>query len=269
MASMKARATLPTLAALLVSAYFAIAAPGDSKTSGVKTVDFDRDIRPILSDTCFACHGPDEKQRMAKLRFDTKEGAFAKPDVIVPGDSGKSRLVQRITAADESFRMPPPFSGRTLTDKQITLLRRWIDEGAKWETHWAYLQPRRPELPQVSNTAWPRNAIDNFIPARLDREGLKPSPEAEEVDAFLADTSPDAYEKHVDRLLNSPHYGERMAMQWLDLARYADTHGYHIDSHRDMWPWRNWVIEAFNNNMPFDRFTIEQLAGDLLPHPTP
>ena len=223
----KARPLTISAAAIFAAAlYLALAARGDSRSSGVKTVDFDRDIRPILSDTCFACHGPDEKQRMAKLRFDTKEGAFAKPDVIVPGDSAKSRLVQRITAADESFRMPPPFSGRTLTDKQITLLRRWIDEGAKWETHWAYLQPRRPELPQVSNTAWPRNAIDNFILARLDREGLKPSHEAdkvtllrrlsydltglpptpEEVDAFLADTSPDAYEKQVDRLLNSPHY---------------------------------------------------------------
>ena len=285
----KARPLTISAAAIFAAAlYLALAARGDSRSSGVKTVDFDRDIRPILSDTCFACHGPDEKQRMAKLRFDTKEGAFAKPDVIVPGDSAKSRLVQRITAADESFRMPPPFSGRTLTDKQITLLRRWIDEGAKWETHWAYLQPRRPELPQVSNTAWPRNAIDNFILARLDREGLKPSPEAdkvtllrrlsydltglpptpEEVDAFLADTSPDAYEKQVDRLLNSPHYGERMAMQWLDLARYADTHGYHIDSHREMWRWRDWVINAFNRNMPFDQFTIEQLAGDLLPNAT-
>ena len=285
----KARPLTISAAAIFAAAlYLALAARGDSRSSGVKTVDFDRDIRPILSDTCFACHGPDEKQRMAKLRFDTKEGAFAKPDVIVPGDSAKSRLVQRITAADESFRMPPPFSGRTLTDKQITLLRRWIDEGAKWETHWAYLQPRRPELPQVSNTAWPRNAIDNFILARLDREGLKPSPEAdkvtllrrlsydltglpptpEEVDAFLADTSPDAYEKQVDRLLNSPHYGERMAMQWLDLARYADTHGYHIDSHREMWRWRDWVINAFNRNMPFDQFTTEQLAGDLLPNAT-
>src|SRR5881396_4347736 len=145
---MKVRAILTLLAATPVAAYLAIAAPGDSKNSALKPVDFNRDIRPILSDTCFACHGPDEKQRMAKLRFDTKEGAFAKPDVIVPGDSGKSRLVQRITAADESFRMPPPFSGRTLTDKQITLLRRWIDEGAKWETHWAYVPPRRPELPQ-------------------------------------------------------------------------------------------------------------------------
>ena len=285
----KARPLTISAAAIFAAAlYLALAARGDSRSSGVKTVDFDRDIRPILSDTCFACHGPDEKQRMAKLRFDTKEGAFAKPDVIVPGDSAKSRLVQRITAADESFRMPPPFSGRTLTDKQITLLRRWIDEGAKWETHWAYLQPRRPELPQVSNTAWPRNAIDNFILARLDREGLKPSPEAdkvtllrrlsydltglpptpEEVDSFLADTSPDAYEKQVDRLLNSPHYGERMAMQWLDLARYADTHGYHIDSHREMWRWRDWVINAFNRNMPFDQFTTEQLAGDLLPNAT-
>jgi hypothetical protein len=251
-------------------------------------VDFDRDIRPILSDNCFACHGPDEKQRMAGLRLDIKEGMFADRSghpVISRGNAATSRLYQRISVKEKQQRMPPPRSERTLTDAQIDLIRKWIDQGAKWEMHWAYAPPKRPDPPLVKNASWPRNPIDNFILARLEREGLRPSPEADratllrrvsldltglppasaEVDAFVADHSPDAYEKVVDRLLHSPHYGERMAMQWLDLARYADTHGYHIDSHREMWHWRDWTIDAFNRNMPFDQFTIEQLAGDLLP----
>ena len=251
-------------------------------------VDFNRDISPILSDTCFACHGPDDRQRKAGLRFDTKEGAFAKAGVIIPGDSSNSRLIKRITATQPEMRMPPPGSERSLTANQIELLRRWIDEGAKWETHWAYLPAKRYEPPRVANTAWPRNPIDNFILERLEREGLRPSPQADkatllrrvsldltglpptpaDIDSFLKDTAPDAYDKQVDRLLSSTHYGERMAMQWLDLARYADTHGYHIDSHRDMWRWRDWVINAFNRNLSFDQFTIEQLAGDLLPNAT-
>lgn len=259
----------------------------DQKNQSV-SVDFNRDIRPILSDTCFACHGPDASQRKAGLRFDNKEGTFAKTGVVVPGDSLNSRLVKRITASEPELRMPPAGSGRALTAKQIELLRRWIDEGAKWETHWAYVPPKRPEPPEVADTNWPRNAIDRFILARLGREGLKPSPPADkisllrrasldltglpptpaEIDSFVKDTSADAYEKRVDRLLSSKHYGERMAMEWLDLARYADTHGYHIDSHRDMWRWRDWVINAFNRNMRFDQFTIEQLAGDLLPGAT-
>ena len=184
--------------------------------------------------------------------------------------------------------MPPPDSGHALTPRQIELLRRWIDEGAKWDTHWAYTAPARRDPPAVNHAQWARNPIDQFILARLEREGLTPSPEADkttllrrvtydltglpptpaEVDAFLADRSPDAYEKRVDALLQSPRYGERMAVPWLDAARYADTHGYHIDSLRDMWPWRDWVIDAFNRNLPFDQFTIEQLAGDLLPNAT-
>jgi len=256
-----------------------------------KPVDFDREIRPILSDTCFTCHGPDEQTQQAGLRLDTKDGAFADRggyQVIIPGKSGESRLFQRISASDQALRMPPPTAQRQLTEKQSELIRRWIDEGARWETHWAYVPPKPPSLPTVKDTAWPRNPIDAFILARLEREGLKPSAQADkttllrrvsfdltglppataEIDAFLADTSTDAYEKQVDRLLSSPRYGERMAMQWLDLARYADTHGYHIDSHRDMWHWREWVINAFNRNLPFDQFTIEQLAGDLLPGAT-
>ncbi|MSO24241.1 MAG: DUF1549 domain-containing protein, partial [Acidobacteria bacterium] len=257
-----------------------------------KPVDFNRDIRSILSDTCFACHGPDEQTQQAGLRLDTKEGTFADRggyQVIVPGKAAESRLFQRVSAKEESLRMPPATAERKLTQQQIDLLQRWIDEGARWETHWAYSPPKRSALPSVKSPTWAKNAIDAFILSRLEREGLKPSPEADkttllrrlsfdltglppttaELDAFLSNTSPAAYEKQVDRLLRSSRYGERMAMQWLDLSRYADTHGYHIDSHRDMWHWRDWVIDAFNRNLPFDQFTTQQLAGDLLPNATP
>ncbi len=252
------------------------------------SVDFNREIRPILSDNCFACHGPDEQQRKGKLRLDTKDGAFAKTGVIVAGNSAESRLIKRITSKDPNAVMPPVGSGHKLTDKQIEQLKYWIDQGAEWNEHWAFIAPKRPDLPAVTYKAWVKNPIDAFILARLEKEGLKPSPEADratlirrvsldliglpptpaEVDAFVADKSPDAYEKVVDRLLASPRYGEKMALHWLDLARYADTHGYHIDSHRDMWPWRDWVIKSFNENKRFDQFTIEQLAGDLLPNAT-
>ena len=254
-------------------------------------IDFNRDIRPILSDKCFACHGPDEAQRQAGLRLDSREGAFADRGgymVIIPGDSAASRLYHRISHQQEAVRMPPPHAERKLTRDEIDLIRLWIEQGAPWETHWAYRHPEGPEAPAIENSSWPRNAIDNFVLARLEAESLEPSLEAdkvtllrratfdltglpptpEQVDSFLDDDSPDAYEDRVDNLLQSKHYGERMAMEWLDLARYADTHGYHIDSHRDMWHWRDWVIEAFNRNMPYDRFTIEQLAGDLLPNPS-
>jgi mono/diheme cytochrome c family protein len=256
--------------------------------AAAQPVSFNREILPILSNNCFACHGPDEKKRETKFHFDTQEGAFAKKGVIERGNAAESLLVEKITEPDPKERMPPPDSGHSLTDKQIALLKRWIDEGAKWDTHWAYVPPARPELPAVKQTQWVRNPIDRFILARLEREGMTPSPEADkttllrrlsydltglpptpaEVDAFLADRSPDAYEKRVEALLESPRYGERLAMPWLDAARYADTHGYHIDSLRGMWRWRDWVIGAFNRNLPFDQFTIEQLAGDLLPNAT-
>ncbi|HJT79443.1 MAG TPA: DUF1549 domain-containing protein, partial [Gemmataceae bacterium] len=246
---------------------------------------FGRDVLPILSQNCFRCHGPDEKARKAKLRLDTHEGALK---VIVPGKSGASELVRRINAAPHDGHMPPPRSNLTLTQQQKDLLRRWVDQGAPWGKHWAYETPQRPDLPAVRDARWPRNAIDRFILARLEQEGLHPTPEAdkatllrrvtldltglpptpEEIDAFLADSSPNAYEKVVDRLLASPRYGERMAAAWLDGARYADTNGYQNDFARTMWPWRDWVIGAYNANMPFDRFTVEQIAGDLLPHPT-
>ncbi len=276
-----------TLGIVLFIAGVVPALPADSNSA----IDFSREIRPILSDNCFQCHGPDEKHRLANLRLDIREGAFAQRrngSIIVPGDSAKSLLFQRINHADKARRMPPAMAERTLSDKQIDLIRRWIDSGAQWQTHWAFTPPQRLEAPAVSNAKWVRNPIDAFVLARLDHEGLKPSPEADrrtllrrlsfdvtglppskaEIDAFVNDKSADAYEKQVDRLLASKRYGERMAMQWLDVARYADSHGYHIDSHRDMYPWRDWLIRSFNSNLPFDRFTVMQIAGDLLPNAT-
>ena len=262
------------------------ASAGAQEKPAARQVSFNLDVRPILAENCFACHGPDEGTRKTRFHFDTREGAFAKAGIIVPGQAEKSELIRRITQTDPDEQMPPPDSGYKLTNAQVQLLRRWIEEGANWDSHWAFVAPKRPEPPAVDRAEWARNPIDQFILARLEREGLKPSPEADkvtllrrltydltglpptpaDVDAFVADKSPDAYEKRVDALLHSPHYGERMAIPWLDTARYGDTHGYHIDSHRDMWHWRDWVIDAFNRNMPFDRFTIEQLAGDLLPN---
>jgi mono/diheme cytochrome c family protein len=252
-------------------------------------VNFSRDVLPILSDNCFACHGPDQSNRKADLRLDTKEGSLRTENpIIMPGHSADSDLMMRITSTDPAEVMPPPKSNRKLKPEQIETLKRWIDEGAAWGKHWAYEAPRRPEHPAVKGAAWPKNPIDRFILHRLEREGLQPAPEASretlirrvtfdltglpptlaEVDAFLKDGSDQAYANLVDRLLNSPHYGERMAWEWLDAARYADTNGYQGDPTRSMWYWRDWVIDALNSNMPFDRFTVEQLAGDLLPDPT-
>jgi hypothetical protein len=261
-------------------------------TAEESKISYGRDIRPILADNCFACHGPDAKQRKAKLRLDTRAGALAESrsgeHAIVPGKPDESALVERISAEEPSLRMPPKKSGKHLTPAQIDLLRRWVAEGATYTLHWAFVPPMRQALPKVKNTAWPKNSVDHFILARLEREGLQPSPEADrttlirrvtldltglpptpvEVDAFLADTSPNAYEKLVDRLLRSPRYGEHMARYWLDAARYGDTHGLHLDNYREMWPYRDWVIKAFNDNKPYDRFLLEQLAGDLLPNAT-
>jgi len=264
---------------------------GPPPEAPAKPVDFDRDIRPILADNCFACHGPDGKQRMANLRLDQKDSLFADRGgyrIVTPGKPAESKIYQKVSSTDPAVRMPPFYSERKLSPAQIELIKRWIDEGAKYEQHWSFVPPQRPPVPPVKDSNWPRNPIDNFVLARLEREGLKPSPEADratllrrvtfdltglpptpaELDSFLADKSPDAYEKRVDQLLKSAHYGEKMAMEWLDLARYSDTHGYHIDSLRQMWRWRDWVIDAYNRNMPYDEFTIEQLAGDLLPNAT-
>ncbi len=259
---------------------------------GAATVEFSRDIRPILSDKCFTCHGPDETKRQAKLRLDVEADAKAvrgKKTVVLPGKPEESEIVKRITSDNAAIRMPPAYAGgKKLTDREVGLMREWIAQGAKWQSHWAFVTPVRPAIPVVKNRAWIRNEIDAFVLARLEREGLKPSAQADaarllrrlsldltglpptpaEVDAFLADRSPAAYEKVVDRLLNSHGYGEHMAVPWLDAARYADTHGYQVDPNKEMWAWRDWVINAFNKNKPFDEFTVEQLAGDLLPNAT-
>lgn len=262
-----------------------------AQSAAADRIDFNRDVRPILSKECFTCHGPDASKRQANLRLDQRENAFAERDgksAFVPAQPSKSEVYRRITSTDPDQRMPPIDSGRTLTKAQIELIRRWIEQGAQWQGHWSFIAPRRSPIPQVKDASWPRNAIDYFILSRLENTALEPSPQADkrtlvrrvaldltglpptpqEVAEFLGDERPDAYEKVVDRLLASPRYGERMALNWLDAARYADTHGYHEDYHRDMWPWRDWVINAFNSNMAFDQFTIEQLAGDLLPGAT-
>jgi hypothetical protein len=255
------------------------------------TVEFNRDIRPILADNCYTCHGPARSTRKANLRLDTQAGAFADRggyQPLVPGQPDKSEVWRRLTSAERDKRMPPIKTGKQLSVRQLELFRRWIVQGARWQKHWSLVPPQRPPLPHVKHTAWLRNPIDAFILARLEQEGLSPSPEAAkttllrratldltglpptpaEVDAFLADRSADAYEKAVDRLLASPRYGEHLAAPWLDAARYADTNGYQNDGERIMWRWRDWVIEALNANMPFDRFTIEQVAGDMLPGAT-
>ncbi len=256
-----------------------------------QAIDFNREIRPILSENCFSCHGPDEEARKAKLRLDTREGATAvKDDVaaVVPGKPGVSELLIRVASDDPEEVMPPPKTHKRVTPAQRALLRQWIEAGAPWGAHWAYVAPQVGALPDVKKAGWVRNEIDRFVLARLEREGLAPAPEAErstllrrvsfdltglppapeELQSFLGDSAPDAYERAVDRLLVSPHFGERMAIDWLDAARYADTNGYFRDNARQIWPWRDWVIGAFNRNLPYDRFTVEQLAGDLLPEPS-
>jgi hypothetical protein len=258
---------------------------------GTGEIQFNRDIRPILSENCFQCHGPDARERQAELRLDQRESAVAKRDqgaALVPGDAASSQALVRILSTDPDAKMPPEKSGKKLTTDQTALLNRWIEQGAAYEAHWSLVPPRRAALPEIKDKAWPRNSIDRFVLARLEREGLRPAPEAKretwlrrvsldltglpptvkELADFLADQTPQAHEKVVDRLLASPHYGERMAMHWLDLARYADTNGYNNDEERTQWPWRDWVIDAFNRNLPYDQFVTEQLAGDLLPNPT-
>ena len=267
-------------------------ASGQAGPKDAGKVDFTRDIRPILANNCLLCHGPDAKARKADLRLDSRDSAMADLGegvrAIVPGQPAKSALYQRITAADPEDVMPPAKTGKKLTKVQVDLLKRWIEEGAPYAKHWSFARPERPAPPAVKDAKWARNDVDRFILARLEREGLKPSPEAdrhalarrlsldltglppaiEDVDRFVNDKAPDAYETCVDRLLASPAYGERWGRVWLDLARYADSQGYTEDRPRVIWAFRDWVIRALNENMPFDRFTIEQLAGDLLPNAT-
>ncbi|SIO26182.1 Concanavalin A-like lectin/glucanases superfamily protein [Singulisphaera sp. GP187] len=253
------------------------------------SVDFSRDVLPILSDKCFRCHGPDPGTRKADLRLDRAEDALRKKDpVIVPGQSEASELIVRIKSDDAEETMPPPKSNLSLNAREVAILERWVEQGAEWGKHWAFVAPRRQAVPQTKHHDQARNGIDLHVLARLEQENVTPAPEATrealirrvtldltglpptptEIDAFLADPAPDAYERVVDRLLNSPRYGERMATHWLDLARYADTHGYQSDRYRAMWPWRDWVVRAFNGNQPFDAFLTWQLAGDLLPQAT-
>ncbi len=267
-------------------------APRASAAAASSPIQFNRDIRPILAENCFTCHGPDKNKRKAGLRLDLPDDATRKLDsgerAVVPGDVTKSHLLKVVATENDDDRMPPQKTGKRLTAQQVSLLRDWIAQGAVFQPHWAYVPPERPALPAVRNRSWPRNEIDHFILARLEKEGLKPSAETDkatlirrvtldltglpptvaEVDAFLADKSAGAYEKVVDRLLASPSFGEKLAIQWLDLARYADSDGYHADTARSMWQYRDYVIRSFNANKPFDQFTIEQLAGDLLPNPT-
>ena len=257
--------------------------------SGEKTIDFNRDIRPILSENCYQCHGPDKNKRKADLRLDTRAGLFDEIDdahPVVPGKPGESDLFSRITTPDADDHMPPAKSNKSLTPAQVAKVKTWIEEGADYQGHWAYLKPARAVDPAVELPT--RNYIDQFILARLKEQKLKPATEADkitlcrrvyfdllglppsqkQVDAFVHDARPEAYEAMVDELLASPHFGERMATFWLDQVRYADTIGYHSDNTMNVTPYRDWVIAAFNQNMPFDQFTIDQLAGDLLPGST-
>lgn len=277
---------------LCLAAALCVSATSFAAESGTRKIDFSRDIRPILSDRCFRCHGPDEGERKADLRLDQRESATtALPSgatAIVPGDRSASELVRRIVSEDEAERMPPAEMKKPLTEVEKEKLAQWISEGAEYRQHWSFIAPQRPLPPPDPFSNWVRNPIDHFVADRMHREGLQPTTEAwretlirrlsldltglpptlAEVDAFLADQSEHAYEHLVDRLLASPHYGERLALDWLDASRFADTNGYHLDNGRDMTRWRAWVIGAYNDNLPFNDFTVQQIAGDLLPFAT-
>jgi hypothetical protein len=276
------------LTAALAGVSLGYAEPAKSVSKGI---DFQREIRPILSENCFQCHGPDSTTRMAGLRLDQKDAAFQvrkNGAAITAGNPETSLLYQRIVSTSAARRMPPAMSHRTVTPQQVAILKKWIEQGAPWQEHWAFKAPAKSALPPVRNTVWARSPIDRFILSKLEAAALIPAPAAgrrtlirrvaldltglpptpAELERYLSDTRPDAYERMVDRLLASPHYGEHRARYWLDAARYGDTHGIHVDNYREIWPYRDWVIEAFNRNLSFDRFSIEQLAGDLLPDPT-
>ncbi len=270
-------------------------APDDEILSQLpETIDYNLHVKPILSDRCYRCHGPDKNARKADLRLDTKDGLFNEARTIgnhqpiQPGKPNKSELISRITSDDPDYKMPPAESKLSLDETEIAILTKWIEQGAPWKPHWSFIPPERPDLPKVQQSEWPKNSIDYFILAKLEKEGLRPNspadkdillrrvsldltglpPSVAKIDSFLADNAPDAYEKIVDQLLASTQYGENMTVDWLDLARYADTHGYQSDFYRPHWPWRDWVIEAFNKNMRYDDFVSWQLAGDLLPNAT-
>ena len=280
------------VAAAGVASVLALVHAPSATLAAQEHVDFQRDVRPILSDNCFLCHGPDQSTRKATLRLDLQQDALTarrNGTPVVAGKPDQSLLYQKIVDADPARRMPPLSTHKTLSDAQKLTIKRWIEQGAQWKQHWAFVAPVRAALPAVKDRTWSRNAIDRFVLTKIESSGLAPNPEADrralmrrvsldltglppkpdEVDAFVADTSHDAYEKVVTKLLASPHYGEHRARYWLDAARYGDTNGLHYDNYRGgIWPYRDWVVKAFNSNLPFDRFAIEQLAGDLLPNPT-
>src|SRR5579862_2817177 len=260
---------------------------GQNSGKAMEGVDFDRDVMPILSQHCYKCHGPDAAQAAGGLRLDSF--ARATKSVIVPGHPEKSYLIERVSSADADTRMPPKDSGvKPLTDAQIQIVREWIKSGARYEKHWSFVPPTMPKLPSVIDLKWCKNPIDRFVLAKLERAGLKPEPEADkdtlalraaqtltglppnpaELEAFRRDTKPGAYERLVDRLLAKPEYGEHEARYWLDAVRYGDTHGLQLDNERGVYPYRDWVVRAFNEDLPYDRFAAWQLAGDLLPNPT-
>lgn len=293
MRSLLLRSGLPLIIAGIICISLFAEENGKAKTATTKSnIDFSRDIRPILSNNCFFCHGPDESHREGDLRLDTKAGAFHSVDgkaALVPGNLKESALIQRILATDVDERMPPADSGKTLKPEEIELLKQWVEQGATWQDHWAYVKPGRSPLPTVKQKKWPRNEIDYFVLSRLEKAGISPAQEVDrqtlirrlyldllglppsiaEVDAFVNSKDPKAYEKLVDQLLASPQYAERMTLKWLDLARYADTNGFSIDGGRHMWLWRDWVIDSFHKNKPFDQFITEQIAGDLIPEASP
>ncbi|HET6424092.1 MAG TPA: DUF1549 domain-containing protein, partial [Planctomycetaceae bacterium] len=277
------------LSAVMVCGWATMAVAADAPIPD--KIEYNRDVRPILSDNCFFCHGPDKNKREADLRLDdgsgfTGNGSHAA--VVTPKSPENSDLWKRIATTDASEKMPPADSGKKLTDRDLAVLKKWIEQGAEYQGHWAFIPPQRPAVPSVPTGPTVLNDVDRFIAVRLQSAGLKPNaaadrvtlirrlsfdltglpPKPEEVDAFVADARPDAVEKLVERLLHSPHYGERMAVYWLDLVRFADSAGYHSDNPRDIAPYRDYVIQSFQQNLPFNQFTVEQLAGDLLPNPT-
>ncbi len=294
------RSRLPVLILLLLlllaGAFLLVNRPAraEAAVSLPETVDFNYHIRPILSDRCFKCHGPDAAKRESGLRLDTEEGAFAalkdnpSAHVIVPMDPLNSELYLRISSTDTSYLMPPPSSNLKLTSREIRLVEKWIRQGARYKKHWSLILPQRTPIPEVQHRKWPVNEIDQFILSAMERLDLEPGeqadkerllrrvsiditglpPSVEMQERFMNDNSPEAYEKIVDELLASPHYGEKMAVNWLDLARYADSHGYQDDGLSTMWPWRDWVIHAFNKNYSYKDFVQWQLAGDLFPDAT-
>ena len=290
MATMKIQELLLILIVILVIPATKLPANSDEQ-SRQEQVEFRRDVLPILSNSCFTCHGPDQQTRKGGFRLDQQESATAEADSgeipIVPGNVEASELIRRINLTD-SDQMPPADQEHQLSKAEIAMLTQWVRQGANWQNHWAFEKPIRQTAPEIENQDWCQNPIDNFVMQRLQQESLTPKqsapksviirrvafdltglpPTIAEVDTFLADKSKNAYSKMVDRYLSSPRYGEHMATWWLDAARFADTNGYQNDFKRSMWPWRDWVINAFNENKKFDEFTIEQLAGDLLENPT-